>query len=211
MHLHSFTFNPFQENTYLVWDDEKKCAIIDPGCYDAFERQEMVEFIETMGLTPTKLLNTHCHVDHVLGNRFVSEKYGLKLEMHENDLPVLNAVPNYARHYGFETGEMIQPSIFLRDGDAVSVGKLNFEILHVPGHSPGSICFYHKESAQIISGDALFYGSIGRTDLPGGNHMQLIQSIKSKLLTLEDSVAVFSGHGPKTTIGNERKHNPFLQ
>ncbi len=211
MHLHSFTFNPFQENTYLVWDDEKKCAIIDPGCYDAFERQEMVEFIETMGLTPTKLLNTHCHVDHVLGNRFVSEKYGLKLEMHENDLPVLNAVPNYARHYGFETGEMIQPSIFLRDGDAVSVGKLNFEILHVPGHSPGSICFYHKESAQIISGDALFYGSIGRTDLPGGNHMQLIQSIKSKLLTLEDSVAVFSGHGPKTTIGNERNHNPFLQ
>ncbi len=211
MHLHSFTFNPFQENTYLVWDDEKKCAIIDPGCYDAFERQELVEFIETMGLTPTKLLNTHCHVDHVLGNRFVSEKYGLNLEMHENDLPVLNAVPNYARHYGFETGEMIQPSTFLRDGDAVSVGKLNFEILHVPGHSPGSICFYHKESAQIISGDALFYGSIGRTDLPGGNHMQLIQSIKSKLLTLEDSVAVFSGHGPKTTIGNERNHNPFLQ
>ncbi len=211
MHLHSFTFNPFQENTYLVWDDEKKCAIIDPGCYDAFERQELVEFIETMGLTPTKLFNTHCHVDHVLGNRFVSEKYGLKLEMHENDLPVLNAVPNYARHYGFETGEMIQPSIFLRDGDAVSVGKLNFEILHVPGHSPGSICFYHKESAQVISGDALFYGSIGRTDLPGGNHMQLIQSIKSKLLSLEDSVAVFSGHGPKTTIGNERKHNPFLQ
>jgi len=211
MHLHSFTFNPFQENTYLVWDDEKKCAIIDPGCYDAFERQELVEFIETMGLTPTKLLNTHCHVDHVLGNRFVSEKYGLKLEMHENDLPVLNAVPNYARHYGFETGEMIQPSILLRDGDAVSVGKLNFEILHVPGHSPGSICFYHKESAQIISGDALFHGSIGRTDLPGGNHMQLIQSIKGKLLTLEDSVAVFSGHGPKTTIGNERKHNPFLQ
>jgi glyoxylase-like metal-dependent hydrolase (beta-lactamase superfamily II) len=211
MHLHSFTFNPFQENTYLVWDYEKKCAIIDPGCYDAFERQELVEFIETMGLTPTKLLNTHCHVDHVLGNRFVSEKYGLKLEMHENDLPVLNAVPNYARHYGFETGEMIQPSIFLRDGDAVSFGKLNFEILHVPGHSPGSICFFHKESAQIISGDALFYGSIGRTDLPGGNHMQLIQSIKSKLLTLGDSVAVFSGHGPKTTIGNERNHNPFLQ
>jgi len=211
MHLHSFTFNPFQENTYLVWDDEKKCAIIDPGCYDAYERQELVEFIETMGLTPTKLLNTHCHVDHVLGNRFVAEQYGLSLEMHENDLPVLNAVPNYARHYGFETGEMIQPSIFLRDGDSVSVGKLKFEILHVPGHSPGSICFYHKESAQIISGDALFYGSIGRTDLPGGNHMQLIQSIKSKLLTLEDSVAVLSGHGPKTTIGNERNHNPFLQ
>lgn len=211
MHLHSFTFNPFQENTYLAWDDEKKCAIIDPGCYDAFERQELVEFIETMKLIPTKLLNTHCHVDHVLGNRFVAEKYGLKLEMHENDLPVLNAVPNYARHYGFETGEMIQPSIFLRDGDSVSVGKLKFEILHVPGHSPGSICFYHKESAQIISGDALFQGSIGRTDLPGGNHAQLIYSIKSKLLILQDSVAVFSGHGSKTTIGHERKHNPFLQ
>lgn len=211
IHLHIFTFNPFQENTYIVWDDERRCAIIDPGCYDSHEKEELAAFIASQKLTPVKLLNTHCHVDHVLGNRFVAEKYGLGLEMHRADLPVLEAVPRYAMNYGFDTGEMVKPSVFLNEGETVKVGSLEFEILFVPGHSPGSICFYHRPSAQVIAGDALFYGSIGRTDLPGGNHAQLIRSIREELLTLPDDVTVYPGHGPKTNIGFEKKHNPFLQ
>jgi hydroxyacylglutathione hydrolase len=211
MNFKVFTFNPFQENTYVVWDDERNCAIIDPGCYDSFEKEELAAFIASENLTPVKLLNTHCHVDHVLGNRFVAEKYGLGLEMHRADLPVLEAVPRYAMNYGFDTGEMVKPSVFLNPGETVQVGKLGFDILFVPGHSPGSICFYHRPSAQVIAGDALFYGSIGRTDLPGGNHAQLIHSIKTQLFNLPDVVTVHPGHGPKTTIGFEKKNNPFLQ
>jgi hydroxyacylglutathione hydrolase len=141
MNLHSFSFNPFQENTYLVWDDAKQCAVIDPGCYDQWERDELDDFIKKMGLTPIKLLNTHCHVDHVLGNRHVAQRYGLKLEMHRDDLPVLQAVPSYARNFGFETGEMVTPSVFLNDGDTVEVGELKLKVIHVPGHSPEASVF----------------------------------------------------------------------
>lgn len=211
MNLKKLTFNPFQENTYVVWDDDKNCAIIDPGCSDEHERGELVAFIESEGLNPIKLLNTHCHIDHVLGNRFISEKYDLGLEIHKLDLPVLNAVPNYGATFGFETEEMVQPSVFLEEGETINVGSIELEILFVPGHSPGSICFYHVPTKQVISGDALFYGSIGRTDLPGGNHAQLIAAIKAKLLTLPEDVQVHSGHGPVTNIGFEKKNNPFLQ
>ncbi len=211
MNLRKFVFNPFQENTYVVWDDVLNCAIIDPGCSDGYERSELVAFIESEKLKPMKLLNTHCHIDHVLGNKFVSEKYGLGLEMHQLDLPVLNAVPNYGANFGFDTGPMVQPGVFLEAGQTIKVGSIELEILFVPGHSPGSVCFYHVVSKQIIVGDALFYGSIGRTDLPGGNHAQLIRSIKSELLTLPEDVKVHSGHGPSTNIGFEKANNPFLQ
>lgn len=211
MNLKKFTFNPFQENTYLIWDDEKNCAIIDPGCSDEHERSELVGFIETEKLKPVKLLNTHCHVDHVLGNKFLADKYDLGLEMHKLDLPVLNAVPSYGASYGFNTGPMVEPSVFLEAGETIHVGSLELKILFVPGHSPGSICFYHETTKQVISGDALFYGSIGRTDLPGGNHAQLIAAIKSELLTLPEDVQVHSGHGPSTNIGFEKANNPFLR
>ena len=211
MNLKKFTFNPFQENTYLIWDEEKNCAIIDPGCSDEHEREELVDFIEAEGLKPVKLLNTHCHIDHVLGNRFLAEKYDLGLEMHKLDLPVLNAVPNYGKNFGFDTGEMVQPSVFLEEGETIHVGSVELDILFVPGHSPGSICFYHVPTKQIIVGDALFYGSIGRTDLPGGNHEQLIAAIKSELLTLPEDTQVHSGHGPSTSIGFEKSNNPFLR
>lgn len=211
MNLKKFVFNPFQENTYLIWDNEKHCAIIDPGCSDEHERNELTQFIETEELKPVKLLNTHCHIDHVLGNKFLAEKYDLGLEMHELDLPVLNAVPNYGATFGFNTGEMLQPTTFLKEGEVINVGEIELNILFVPGHSPGSICFYHIPTKQVISGDALFYGSIGRTDLPGGNHNQLIEAIKSQLLTLPEDVQVHSGHGPSTNIGFEKANNPFLQ
>ncbi len=211
MHLKKFVFNPFQENTYLIWDEEKNCAIIDPGCSDEYERNELVEFIEQNELKPVKLLNTHCHVDHVLGNKYLAEKYHLKLEMHQGDVPVLNAVPNYGASYGFVTGEMVEPEVFLEHGDVVKVGSIELSVIHTPGHSPGGICFYHAPTKQIIVGDALFYGSIGRTDLPGGNHAQLITAIKNELLTLPEDVQVHSGHGPATNIGFEKARNPFLQ
>ena len=211
MNLKKFVFNPFQENTYVIWDDAFNCAIIDPGCSDDHERKELVSFIEDSHLKPVKLLNTHCHIDHVLGNKFLAEKYKLGLEMHKLDLPVLNAVPNYGKNFGFDTGEMVQPSVFLEDGETINVGSIELNILFVPGHSPGSICFYHIPTKQVIAGDALFYGSIGRTDLPGGNHAQLISAIKSELLTLPEDVQVHAGHGPSTNIGFEKKHNPFLQ
>ena len=211
MNLKKFTFNPFQENTYLIWDNVKNCAIIDPGCSDEHERNELAQFIEAEGLKPIKLLNTHCHIDHVLGNKFVADKYKLGLEMHKLDLPVLNAVPSYGKNFGFDTGEMVQPSVFLEEGETINVGSIELRILFVPGHSPGSICFYHAPSKQVISGDALFYGSIGRTDLPGGNHAQLIAAIKSQLLTLPEDVQVHSGHGPATNIGFEKANNPFLR
>ena len=211
MNLKNFVFNPFQENTYVVWDDAFNCAIIDPGCADEHERKELVSFIEDSHLKPVKLLNTHCHADHVLGNRFVAEKYDLELEMHEGDLPMLNAVPSYGASYGFDTGPMVEPGVFLEDGDEIAVGSVALEVIHTPGHSPGGICFYHAPTAQVIVGDALFYGSIGRSDLPGGDHAQLIQAIKARLLTLPDDTRVHPGHGPATDIGFEKANNPFLQ
>jgi glyoxylase-like metal-dependent hydrolase (beta-lactamase superfamily II) len=211
MNLKKFVFNPFQENTYVIWDDAFNCAIIDPGCADEHERKELVTFIENSHLKPVKLLNTHCHVDHVLGNKFLADKYQLGLEMHKGEIPVLNAVPSYGANYGFDTGEMTTPSVFLEDGNQVNVGSLTLDVIFTPGHSPGGICFYHVPTKQIIVGDALFYGSIGRTDLPGGNHAQLIEAIKSKLLVLPEDVQVHSGHGPLTSIGFEKAHNPFLQ
>ena len=158
INVHYFTFNGFQENTYVLYDETKDCVIIDPGCYSTEEQQELSAFIEKNKLNPVKLLNTHCHIDHVLGNKFLAEKYGLGLEMHKLDLPVLNAVPNYGQNFGFDTGEMVQPSVFLEEGETIKVGSIELNILFVPGHSPGSICFYHVPTKQVISGDALFYG-----------------------------------------------------
>jgi len=211
MQIKHFVFNPFQENTYIIWDESGQCAIIDPGCSDQREREELVAFIEAKNLKPIRLLNTHCHVDHVLGNRFLAEKFDLELEMHEDDLPVLNAVPTYGASYGFNTGEMVQPTVFLKDEDVVKVGTVELKIIHVPGHSPGGICFYNTATEQVIAGDALFQGSIGRTDLPGGNHAQLIHAIKTKLLVLPEKTVVHCGHGPSTNIGFEKANNPFLQ
>jgi len=208
--VHSFVFNPFQENTYILFDETKECAIIDPGCYDDNERAELVSFIENQKLKPVKLLNTHCHIDHVFGNKFISEKYKLGLEINKNDLPVLKSLMQVAKMYSLNAEESTEPSNFIREGDTVKFGNSSFDILFTPGHSPGSICFVNKDQKFIIGGDVLFYGSIGRTDLPGGNHATLINSIKTKLFALADDYVVHSGHGPSTNIGFERKNNPFL-
>jgi hydroxyacylglutathione hydrolase len=209
--IHFFTFNAFQENTYIVYDKETKdCFIIDPGCGTGAEEKEMVDFIELNKLLPKRLINTHCHIDHVLGNLFVAEKYGLELEAHQLEIPVLQSGEQVSKMYGIPYKGSPKISSFLEEGEQLELGGNRLDILLTPGHSPGSISFYAKESKWVISGDVLFMNSIGRTDLPGGDYNTLIGSIAANLLPLPDDVKVYSGHGPSTTIGHERSTNPFL-
>ena len=205
-----FTFGPFQENTYILSDETSECLIIDPGCYDDEERNTLVAFIKKNNLKPVKLLNTHCHIDHVFGNKFIAEKYNLGLEIHKKDLKVLESLMSVAHLYGLNAEPSPEPKIFLEEGDKIIFGKSELDILFTPGHSPGSVSFVSYEQKFVIGGDVLFYGSIGRTDLPGGHHATLIESIKTKLFPLGDDFIVYSGHGPETKIGFERKNNPFV-
>ena len=211
INIKAFTFNPFQENTYIVSDETKECIIIDPGCYEKSEKDLLKNYINQHDYTPVKLINTHCHIDHVLGNNFVSETWCLDLEIHELDLPLLNAVKDYAKEYGFNNyEESPQPTCFLKENDKISFGNSNLSVLFTPGHAPGHISLYSEEKI-LISGDVIFQMSIGRTDLPGGSYEVLIASIKDKLMDLPDETKIFCGHGPPTSIGFERKNNPFLK
>ncbi len=207
------TFNPFQENTYIVLDEESRaCVIIDPGCYTPQEEAELARTIASLALKPVRLLNTHCHLDHIFGNAFAAETFQLSLEIHPKEITMLERSPQAAQFYGVPFPRLSpSPSAFLEEGDVVAFGKVQLEVLHTPGHSPGSVCFFCRHTQQLIAGDVLFFESIGRTDLPGGDHDTLIETIIHKLLPLGDSVQVFPGHGPATSIGYERLHNPFLQ
>jgi hydroxyacylglutathione hydrolase len=208
--VHFFTFSPFGENTYILFDETGECMIIDPGCYDNRERAELVDFIKKMKLTPVKLLNTHCHLDHVFGNSFVAETYKLNLEAHRNEVPVLANYLRAASMYGLNAEPSPEIAVFLEEGEVIKFGNSSLEILFTPGHSPGSITFLSPEQQFMISGDVLFNRSIGRTDLPGGNHKTLIDTIQQKLFPLGDDFKVYSGHGPATTIGSERVNNPYV-
>ncbi|MEZ4988647.1 MAG: MBL fold metallo-hydrolase [Saprospiraceae bacterium] len=205
------TCNPFQENTYLVYDDTGECVIFDPGCYDASERRMLMGKVQELGLTPVRLINTHCHLDHVFGNRFVADTWQLPLEIHPLEAPVLAAVPAVCRHYGLPVPEESpDPQTTLADGAEIRFGHTVLQQIFTPGHSPGSVSFYCAEHKFVIAGDVLFYGSIGRTDLPGGDYDTLIASITNRLLPLGDDITVYPGHGPATRMGYERKNNPFL-
>ena len=204
------TFNPFQENTYVLYDESGSCVIVDPGCYEPDERQELQAFISNNGLRVTQLVNTHCHIDHVLGNEFVKQTYGGGLHIHKLDDPVLRAVSSYASNYGFNLYQPATVDGYLEEGGELLVGNARLSILFVPGHAPGHIAFYSAESKSLISGDVLFYNSIGRTDLPGGNFETLENSIRKKLYVLPEDTTVYPGHGPKTSIGFEKKTNPFV-
>jgi glyoxylase-like metal-dependent hydrolase (beta-lactamase superfamily II) len=205
-----FVMNPFYENTYILWDKTLACAIIDPGCYTKEEQDEVTDFILRNKLKPELIINTHCHIDHVLGNRFVAETYDVPILMHKGEVPVLHEVLNYAPTLGIYYKQSPDPSIFVEENDLVHVGEMELQVLFTPGHSPASVCFYCAEDQFIISGDVLFFDSIGRTDLPGGDYDILMASIQNKLLPLDDKVIVYPGHMQQTTIGRERKMNPFL-
>lgn len=209
MQIQSFTFNPFEENTYVVFDSSREAAIIDPGCFEKSEQEELDRFIKKENLTVKLLLNTHCHIDHVLGNYYVKTKYNVPFWMHANDLPVLRAVKSYAPNYGFPGYQEILPDRTLSEADTVKIGSIDLKVLFLPGHAPGHIGFYNDAERILIAGDVLFHRSIGRTDLPGGNMDTLLNSIHQKLFTLPDDVVVYPGHGPTTTIGEEKVSNPF--
>jgi hydroxyacylglutathione hydrolase len=210
LEVKSFAFNPVQENTYVVYSERDACCIIDPGCYFGNERRALEEFISEKELTPKYLLNTHCHLDHVFGNQFVQERYSLTLHLHKKEEEVLAFAPKAGREWNMPFENYRGELAFLVEGDRILIGKDELQVLFTPGHSPGSICFYSLQQQFIISGDVLFRLSIGRTDLPGGDHQTLLASIRTNLFSLPDEVIVYPGHGEPTTIGFERAHNPFL-
>ncbi|MEX2231654.1 MAG: MBL fold metallo-hydrolase [Cyclobacteriaceae bacterium] len=209
LRIQSFVFNPFQENSFVLFDETKECIIVDPGCSDEREQLQLKSFIAQQKLRVKLLLNTHCHIDHVLGNKFVKETYKVNLLIHRTEESVLKAVEVYAPSYGFHLYQHQPPDGFLEEGDYIKLGNQTFVVLFVPGHSPGHVAFYSEKNRILIGGDVLFYNSIGRTDLPGGDQDLLINSINTKLFTLPDHVRVYPGHGPETTIGFEKKTNPF--
>ncbi len=207
--IHSFTFNPFSENTYVVYDETGAGVIIDPGCYEQTEKTALTNFIETNHIKVKYLLNTHCHIDHVLGNDFIKDKYKVPFLIHALEQPVLKAVKAYAPSYGFAMYHEAEPDQFMKEGDKIMFGTTQLAVLFLPGHAPGHVGFYDSASKSLLSGDVLFERSIGRTDLPGGDFNTLINSIHKKVFTLPDDVVVYSGHGNPTTIGEEKISNPF--
>lgn len=208
--IEAFTFNPFQENTYVVHDETGACIIVDPGCYTVPEQEELRRFIIDNGLRPVRLINTHAHIDHILGNGFVSRTWNIPLEMHKDDVELLRSAPLYGDLWGIRPEPSPEPSTLLSEGDEIRFGNSTLDVLFVPGHCPGHIALYEKIGGHLIAGDVLFQGSIGRTDLPGGDLTVLLASIRNKLFSLPDETVVYPGHGPVTSIGEERTTNPFL-
>ncbi len=210
--LKTFTFNPFQENTYLLADDSsKECILFDPGCSNKAEEQELKNYIESARLTPTLLVNTHCHIDHILGNYFVAITWNLPLHLHRNELMTMQQSSLWGQSMGMDPGPPVSQHIYIDEGDILPLGKEKIEMLFTPGHSVASLSFYHKNQHLLIAGDVLFRESIGRTDLPGGDFETLVQSIRTKLYILPDETHVYPGHGPHTTVGFEKQNNPFVK
>lgn len=212
MKVNRFSFNMFGVNTYVLWDEKSKDAIIiDPGMVDDNERNILDCFIESNNLKPIHLINTHIHIDHSFGIAHVSKKYSLKLECNSADQFLAERLKEQARMFGLNISiDELKIGVDLKDGDKFLLNNEEIHILQVPGHSPGSIVIYAPESAFVISGDVLFNSSIGRSDLPGGSYKQLIEAINSKLMTLPPYTTVYPGHGPATTIGDEKLNNPYL-
>jgi hydroxyacylglutathione hydrolase len=212
MSIQVFVFNPIQENTFVIYDQVSgECAIIDPGCINDQEFEQLKGFITANNLKPVKLINTHCHFDHILGVERCRTEWNLKWEAHLGDTFMVDRAQAQAAMFGISISPIQPVEISLVDNSKIKFGNIELLAIHVPGHSPGSICLYNKARQTLIAGDVLFRGSIGRTDLPQGDYNTLIDGIKSKLLTLPSEVKVYPGHGPSTTIGYERNNNPFLQ
>lgn len=207
--IKSFVFNPFMENTYVLYDETKEAIIIDPGCYEKEEQIQLSDFISKNDLQVVKLFNTHGHIDHVLGNQWVKDYYKVLFYIHPKDEETLRSVKVYAPAYGFTNYQESKPNGYLEEGEIIKFGNSLLEILFTPGHAPGHIVFYNKDQNICIGGDVLFNGSIGRTDLPGGDYDILIKSIHEKIFPLGNDMMIYNGHGETTTVGKEKINNPF--
>jgi len=208
--IKTFIFNDFQENTYILSNETRSCIIVDPGCYISSEQNELSDYIEINQLIPEAILNTHGHIDHVLGCKYIKEKYNIPFIAHKDELDLIKATLDYGLMFGIKADQPPLPDRFIDENENFVFGNTSLKIFHIPGHSPGSIALYSADDKMILTGDVLFRGSIGRTDLPGGNFNLLISGIKSKLLTLPGDTIAFPGHGPYTTINDELRNNPFL-
>ena len=213
MKIKIFEFNPIAVNTYVLYDKTGECVIVDPACFYPNEQQALVKFINDKKLVVKHILNTHLHFDHVFGVNFVEKQFGVKMQAHKADEFLLETMNEQSAMFGFTPNGDYVPTVgkYIDENDTIEFGNQKLSIMHVPGHSPGSIVFYNKEQNVAVSGDVLFNGSIGRTDLPQGNHHQLIDGIKTKLLVLPPNTVVYPGHGPATNIKGEMRSNPFLQ
>ena len=211
MNVHKITYNPFQENTYIVSDDKNNCVIIDPGCYFREEKEHLLNFIQQQNFKPLALLNTHAHIDHIMGNAFVKEKFNVDLYLHKDDLFLLKGASQSAHLYGLN--EFIaspEPDQWLEDKQTIQFGDITFDVILGPGHAPGHLAFYSASEKFVINGDILFKGSYGRYDLPGGDFSTLKKTITEKMFALPEDTLVYTGHGPETTIGEEKRTNPIL-
>lgn len=209
LNIQVFTFNPFQENTYVLYDETGDAVIVDPGCSNRMEDKELSEWIASKQLTPRLILLTHSHIDHILGAYFVKDKYRIPLCIHPKDESTLKSGKIVAGMYGIDNYTEVSADRYVDEKDTVEFGNQKMSVLFLPGHAPGHVGYYHKDQKVVIGGDVLFRNSIGRTDLPGGDFDTLISSIHQKLFTLPDDVVVYPGHGPETTIGEEKVSNPF--
>ena len=208
--IEKFVVNPLGENSFIISDETRECVFIDPGYYYEEEHQEIKEYIKANNLTPIKITNTHCHFDHIMGVEFVRKEFKVPFHAHGDDAFWVEKAVGQGEMFGFEMNPVAPIDSFLNEDEYVEFGNTKLGILHVPGHSPGHVCFYSESDKILIAGDVLFYGSIGRTDLPGGNYETLISNIKNKLFALPDDTTVYCGHGPETKLGFEKRTNPFL-
>lgn len=211
MQIKTFYFNDLRECTYILWDDTCECVIVDPGCYSESEKSRLEKFILENSLKPVMLLNTHGHFDHIMGNAFVSQKWNVKTYIHPDDKPHLERAVQYSNMFGYNVEAPSLDTVDLNDGDELKFGNSLLKVMTTPGHTRGGVSLYSETDKFVITGDALFAGSIGRTDLPGGDYDQLMESLLGKIIKLGDDYAVYPGHGPATTIANEKSTNPFLR
>jgi hydroxyacylglutathione hydrolase len=209
--IQRFVFNSFLVNCYVLMDESGQAIIIDAACYEAREKLELQEFIEKNNLKLLRNLNTHCHVDHILGNSFIAETYGIYPEYHEESGPFMRSATEVAGSFGYALNEILDPARYLVDKEKIIFGNSELEVMYTPGHADGSVCLYNRKQGFVMTGDVLFRDTIGRTDLPSGNFNLLMRSIREKLFTLPDETVVYPGHGPETSIGYEKMNNPFIR
>jgi len=198
-------------NTYVLYDDTSEAVIVDAACFELFEQQGLSDFIEGASLKILRNINTHVHIDHILGNQYIFEKYGIRPEYHKGGLPFFIHSKDIALNFGYTLGAVPDPAAYFEDGDEIRFGKSSLKVLYTPGHAEGSVCFYSSADGFVITGDVLFRDTIGRTDLPSGDFDKLMKSIKTRLFTLPEDTVVYPGHGPETTIGYEMVNNPFIK